>query len=441
MNFVRHISVTLVLTCVALCPAGCSRIITAEGKSTAKPKEEKLVAVKTVSVVQQELRKTTVQPATIHAYYTAAIQARVPGYVSEVNSDIGTVVKVGDVLAVIHVPEMTQQRLVADAHVARQLAEEERATAGIELAKASVQAAESQVAQVKSQLQQVEASLAAAEAEFSRTEDLVQRGSVQPRLLDEVRKRRDSETAGKAAVVSAILSAEANVTVAKSKAAAAAADLKAAIAATTVKKAELSELDELIKFATLIAPFDGVVTKRNVSPGDLVSADSHGDALFIVSQLDKVRIHIPIPENDAVHVNPGDSISLNFPSFPEEDLMTATVTRLTGTLDASTRTMLVEAEVPNTDGKLIPGMFGQAQISLGTTAAANVLPAHAVRFSEDGAAYVYVVDGKEVTVASVTTGVDDGNTIEITSGVESGQSVIDAHLQRFTDGQQVRVLK
>jgi HlyD family secretion protein len=86
-------------------------------------------------------------------------------------------------------------------------------------------------------------------------------------------------------------------------------------------------------------------------------------------------------------------------------------------------------------------MFGQASITLSTNLAANVLPARAVRFSETGDSYVYVVADEKVTVVPVTTGADDGNTIEIASGVEAGQFVLDAHLQRFTNGQMVRIVE
>ena len=103
--------------------------------------------------------------------------------------------------------------------------------------------------------------------------------------------------------------------------------------------------------------------------------------------------------------------------------------------------MLVEAEIENTDRKLLPGMFGQASITLNANIAANMLPARAVRFDESGQAYVYVVDQAEtVSVVNVTTGIDDGRRIEIRSGLDAGQQVVDAHLSRFSNGQQVRIL-
>lgn len=437
-----HIAIVSALAAgLALNSAGCSQPAAADPKATVEAKTQKPVAIKTVAVVQQDVRQTSVQPATVHPFYTAEIQAKVRGYVSEVNADIGDVVKAGSVLAVIDVPETGKQRLMALAMVERQKAEEHRARANIELAKANVQAFEALEAEAKSKLQQVKASLAAAEAEFQRTDDLVNRGAIQPGILDEVRERRDSAAAGKSAVAATIASANANVIVAKSRLAAAKADLQAAEAETRIKEREVEQIDELIKFATLTAPFDGVVTVRNVSPGNLVSERSIDRPLFVISQLDRMRIHIPVPEDDAALVQQGDSITVRFPSFPAEEAMEVSVTRLTGSLDPNTRMMLVEAEVANTDGKLLPGMFGKAEITLGTKLAATVLPARTVRFREDGEACVYVVTDGKITVVPVTTGADDGNTIEIAAGVKAGQIVVDNHLQRFTDGQVVRVVK
>jgi multidrug efflux pump subunit AcrA (membrane-fusion protein) len=100
--------------------------------------------------------------------------------------------------------------------------------------------------------------------------------------------------------------------------------------------------------------------------------------------------------------------------------------------------MLVEAELPNPDGKLLPGMFGQALIKSSQSVASNRLPSRAVRFKEDGEAYVYVVaqDGT-VKITPVTTGADDGVTVEIVEGLSSDQRVVDAHLERFAEGQRV----
>ncbi|QDT12515.1 Toluene efflux pump periplasmic linker protein TtgG precursor [Planctomycetes bacterium K23_9] len=430
----------IAVLCTVALMAGCS-----PEQVTLKSKEAGKVQVRTVAVATEAIPQTTVQPASVHAYHRVEIRANTSGFVKTLNTDIGELVQAGDVLAEIDVPEMLMQREVIEARIERLVAEEQQAEALIELAEAAVKSATAKVAEAESLVAGTDASVAAAEAEFSRTQDMVGRGSLQSRVLDEVRMKRDSESANKQAVESATDSARANVAVAKAKKRAAEADMKAAKAATEITKRELEEIDVMIAYGTLKAPFTGLVTQRNIEPGDLVRSASEvgsGKPLFVISQIDKVRVRIPVPESDAALVNPGDSIALTFPSFKAEPPMAATVTRISGSLDPATRTMMIEADMPNPDGKLMPGMFGQALIQMDTTLAANVLPARAIRFDETGKAYVYVVgDDDVVSIADVATGLDDGNSIEVLSGVEPGQRVIDSHLKRFTDGQQVAVLQ
>lgn len=437
-------SPTLPLVVVAIgllaVTSGCSEATSA----TAKKDPGKPVPVKTVSVSQEEVRRTTSQPATVHPYYRTEIRAKVGGYVGELKVDIGDYVEAGAVLAVIVAPEMQKQREIIEARIGRYQAEEGRAEAGVDLARANVRSAEAKLAQSKSELARADASLAAAESEFTRTSDLVERQSLQSRVLDEVRKKRDSQLASREAVASAINSAEADVAVASAREASAQADLKTALAETAIAQRELEELDVLIGYTTLKAPFAGVVTQRSVDPGDLVRKESEvgsGHPLFVISRTDRVRVHIPVPEVDAALISRGDAISLQFPSFPAEETLTAEVTRMAGDLDPSTRTMLVESEIDNPDRKLLPGMFGQAVITLSTTSATNMLPARAIRFSESGQAYVYIVDSdRRVSVQEVTTGLDTGHAIEIVSGLQPGQQVVDAHLKRFADGDRVAPL-
>ena len=411
----------------------------------ARNSQAKRVPVKTVSVAEEIVQKTTVQPATVHAYYEVEIRPKVTGYVSAVNCDIGEVVAKGAILAIVDVPELEKQNEIIQARIVRFQSAEVQAQAGIELAAADVVSADARLAQSQSELRRVAASLAAAESEFSRTQDLVNRQSVESRLLDEARKRRDSELASREATQSAITSAEAEVTVAKAKRTAAEADLATAKADTTIAQRELEEAEVLLGYVTLRAPFDGIVTKRTVDPGQLVREADSGQLqgpLFVISQIEKVRVHVAVPESDAASVRQGDSISISFPFHPGEEPVQGSVTRISSSLDPSTRTMLVEAEIQNPERKLLPGMFGQATIQSAAKAVAQTLPARAIRFDEAGQAFVYVVDEADtVAVVNVTTGLDDGIRIEIVDGLQTNQRVIDAHLRRFTDGEQVTVLQ
>ncbi|MEZ6088614.1 MAG: efflux RND transporter periplasmic adaptor subunit [Pirellulaceae bacterium] len=258
-----------------------------------------------------------------------------------------------------------------------------------------------------------------------------------------MRKRRDSELAAKKAVISAVAAAEAEVGVSEAEKSAAEARLKMSHSKTEVARRQLDELQVTLDFASVTAPFDGMVTQRHVDPGDLIESRGGGDAkpLFVVSKVDKLRVRVPVPEVDAPFVEPGDPIIFTFPSFAAEPPLEATVTRRSGSLDPSTRTMIVEAEIENTEGRLLPGMFGQATITLETKVAATMLPSRAVRFDESGRAYVYLLDENDtVKLADITPGVDTGTEIEIVTGLQAGDVVIGPHLKRFREGQQVKPL-
>ncbi len=432
-------SIPLLLLGSALAAAGCR-----SDQPVAKKSDElKLTRVNTVAAVATEITKTSQQPATVLPFYETAIRSKVSGYVTELSADIGDFVQAGQTLALIDIPELEKQRLVIESRIDLLSAQRQGASAGVDLAEASVQSSKAKLEQAKSELGQVDASLAAAEAEFDRTQDLVERGSLQPRILDEVRKKRDSQSAAKDAVASAVQSAQADVAVAEAQKAAAAANLLTAEARTQVARRELEELDVMIGYAAVKAPYSGFITKRSVNLGDLVDGTvGKGSApLFVLCQIDKVRIQVPVPEIDAPFVQPGDTLQVHFPSFASEGAIEMTVTRISSRLDAHTRTMIVEAEYDNAKRSLLPGMFGQASVTLDTKIAANMLPSRAVRFDESGNAYVYLLSGEnKVNVTQVTTGFDSGTQIEILAGIDAGQLVIDSHLKRFSDGQLVQPL-
>lgn len=399
--------------------------------------------VNAVMATEAEVIRTTVQPATAVAYYHARIRARVSGYVRDVLVDIGDPVREGQVMAVIDVPEMEQRARVQQAQIKRDEAAELSAAADVELTRSRIEQAQAKLVEAESQLAQAAASLAAAEAEFQRTQDLVQRGSLQSRMLDEARKRRDSEEAAEQAVKSVIGSAQAEVAVARSQLEASQARLASAEAETEISRRQLDEIKVLLSYASLRAPFDGVVTKRFVNPGDLVAEAGSDERtlLYEVSQLDPIRIHVAVPEAEAALVSKGDLIQIEFPSFASEPTVRCEVARTSGDLDPTTRTMLVEAELENSEGRVIPGMFGQATIQLDAKVAANMLPARSVRFDDSGSAFVYRIDEEDrVRVTPVVIGADDGIQLEILKGIASGDAVVDAHLHRFKEGQAVAVI-
>ena len=217
-------------------------------------------------------------------------------------------------------------------------------------------------------------------------------------------------------------------------------------AAVTVAEKQLEELTVRMGYATLRAPFDGVVTTRNVNPGDLVrnaqnSAGAATKALFTVVRIDQVRIRSAVPERDAPWVDVGDEAV--FVSTSLRSQIEGRVSRMSKSLDPATRTMVVEFDVPNPDRRLIPGIFGQMTIVLEEHADALVIPAGSLRVGKDGGdKHVYVVEaGNTVRHAKVVTGMDDGHEIEILSGLNGDERVVTGILGRLAPGQKVRVIE
>jgi HlyD family secretion protein len=399
--------------------------------------------VTAVAVTRADLTRTTTQPATVHAYFEARVYAKVSGYLKELRVDIGQKVEAGEVLAVIDVPEMAKQCERQQRVITQLEAEERRAQAEVELARANVTAAQAQQDEARANVEKADAQLAADQAECNRVEDLVQRQSLEGRLLDEARARLDAAKAARSAAQAALASAAANVDVYNARVAAADADQATAEAETEVARKQFEELDDMLRYATLTAPFAGVVVQRGVELGDLVrntqTASDAREPLFTITQIDQVRVRIAVPEDDAPWADPGDEVAVRLTALSGRPIH-GQITRVAHALDPSTRTMLVEMDVQNPDLKLIPGLYGEGTISLEAVAGALVLPAGAVRHTETGDSYVYTVDNAgTVHIASVQTGLDDGNQIQITSGLSEGTQVVNAIIGRLEEGQKVRV--
>lgn len=434
----------VVITVAALLSAsfpGCKNggvAVSDEVKSQAKD-----VSVPVLSPQRVDKSRTTTQPATVHAFYRAEIHSKVAGYVTQLKADIGQKVTAKQELAVISVPEMEKRRERHLATIERLVAEEKRAEAEQVVAKENVNAFAAMVTKAKADVNKTIAQLTASNSEYNRVKDLVERQSVAKRLLDEALKTFEAAQAEKASAEAEVLSADANLNLARAKAEAAVAMAAVAKATTDETRRELDELDELMKYATLTAPFAGVVIERHVDPGDLVrniqETSGTDSPLFVVVQIDPVRIRVAVPERDASLVSVGDTANISLQALGGT-VIQAAVCRTAGALDESTRTIMVEVDVPNPEGNLLPGMFGQATIDLEPSKSRIMLPANAVRFDEVGRSYVYVVNGSnQIDVVEVKTGLDSGEQIEITSGLTGSERVVGPTLRRLKQGQKVRI--
>jgi RND family efflux transporter MFP subunit len=451
MATAKRVSTVLMAALLVACFTGCPAQLAARaaagqsdpGAATEQQAGGDQAAVRTFAPQKISLARTTTQPATIHAYHQAEVYAKVAGYLEELNVDIGQKVEAGTVLATIAVPEMAKAREKQQAAVRHLQADEKRAGAEITVAQANAESAQAALEQARADVSAADAHLKAARIEFERVDELVQSQALAERLRDEALKRFESAQAAKSAVESAVVSAGANLGVAKAKLEAARADLATARARTEVAAKELEELDARMSYLTLRSPFPGIVTERNADPGDLIGDSQNGlskdgTPLFVVTRLDRIRVRVPVPERDAPLVDVGDAVQITLPALPDQTLE-GEVSRVAGLLAEQTRTMLAEIDLPNPHRKILPGMFGQATITLEAPREKLTLPARAVRYDEHGNSYVYVVNAaSEIEVVEVSTGLDDGQQIEITSGLNGDERVVEPLLRRLKPGQKVR---
>jgi RND family efflux transporter MFP subunit len=182
-----------------------------------------------------------------------------------------------------------------------------------------------------------------------------------------------------------------------------------------------------------------MVTERCVDPGDLVTQSTSGQPLFTVADVDTVRVRATVPEADVPWVREGAVATLNVAAIAGRGF-TGKVSRIAGSVDESTRTMLVEVDLPNSTGELRPGMYGELTLVLEHKDNALVLPARVVRHDEQGHAFVYTVTSDNVVhKTAVVTGMDTGAEIEILSPLEGGERIVDATITTLNDGQRVSV--
>lgn len=203
-------------------------------------------------------------------------------------------------------------------------------------------------------------------------------------------------------------------------------------------EAILKRLRDLQSFGTVVAPFDGMITRRNVNVGDLVNAGNTGtaQAMFAMARTDKLHVYVYLPQDRASQVQVGDEVELfqlNAPDKPYKGV----VARTAGAIDINTRTMQVDIEIPNQDRKLLPGSYVEVamKIKVGDTL---TVPTNSLIFGAGGPFIAVVVDGK-VQKKKVALGIDFGMTVEVRSGVTSSDQIILNPLDSITNGQPVSI--
>lgn len=320
-----------------------------------------------------------VLPGNIQAVTEAPILARAEGYVLKRYVDIGDRVAAGQLLAEIQAPDLDQQVRQAQASVVQSESDLERANAALEQGKAN-----ESIAKVTA----------------TRWQNLVQRGAVSKQENDQYQAQFQAQTANVKALERAIDAAKGNI---------------------VAMQANLGRLREMQGYLSVRAPFAGVITLRNVDVGTLVNTGS--TMLFRIAQTNLLRTYLNVPQASASDVHVGQLATLARPEDPQ-DKFSGQVTRTSDALDPSSRTLLVEVQVPNQQGKLLPGMYVEVNLHLPRKDPPLLLPSDTLSVRPEGT-MVAALDTKDrVHFEHVVIGRDYGSSIEILSGIDAGQRVI-----------------
>ncbi|WP_253370201.1 MULTISPECIES: efflux RND transporter periplasmic adaptor subunit [Methylorubrum] len=322
-------------------------------------------------------------PGQTEPFATARIYPRATGYIAERHVDLGSRVKKGDVLLRIAAPDLDQQLAQAEAQLGQLEAQLLRARAMVDQAKANANLAQ---------------------ATNSRTSTLAGQGWAS-------KQNADNTQAGVLAQQANLASAEADVKVAQ-------ANIKA-------QQATVGRLKALTGFEVVTAPFDGVVTTRNVDVGDLVQADAgSGTPLLSMDRDDVLRISVNVPQNAAVGVQPGVKAQIKVPQMPDRSF-SGVVERSSVALLASSRTLTTQVDVPNPDRTLRPGLYVYVTLAIPRTGGATVaVPAEALVFNQSGTRVAVAREDDRVNWVEVHVARDKGTVVEVDKGLSGGERLV-----------------
>jgi RND family efflux transporter MFP subunit len=350
---------------------------------TAEQQANFVPTVRVANVAQRLGTQDVTLPATTLGFEAANIYARASGYVLKRYVDIGDHVKAGQLLAEITAPEV-----------------------------------EAQVAQYQNSLQQAQATIRQNQAQRASTQVTSMRSTVLAKEGWDTLEQGDVDRYSFQAQQHATTAAQYNA---------------------AAMEQQLRYYNQQKIYQQVLAPFDGVITQRNIDVGSLITADAAGGtSMFSLQQSDVLRVWVYVPQDDAFGVKPGVEAVIRVPAMPN---LTAhgTVTRIADALQPGTRTLLTEVDVPNPDGALQPGVYCTVELKVPRTSPALVVPASAVIFNQDGM-QVAVVENDIVRLHKIVITTDYGTEVEVSEGVKPGDQVILQPPVNVADGDRVKTI-
>jgi RND family efflux transporter MFP subunit len=205
-------------------------------------------------------------------------------------------------------------------------------------------------------------------------------------------------------------------------------------------EANVRRLQRTEAFKRVVAPFGGVVTARSVEVGDLINGGNGGagNALFRLAQVDTLRVYVYVPQAYAQRIKVGDKVTITQAELPGK-VFEGAVARTAGAIDASTRTLQLEINLPNKDNALLAGSYVQVSLPMERSSGALLAPSNVLLFRPEGPRVAVVGDGGKVKLQPVTLGHDLGNSIELLSGVTTAEKLVVNPPDSLADGDVVQV--
>jgi RND family efflux transporter MFP subunit len=317
-------------------------------------------------------------PGSIQAITEAPVLARASGYIKQRFGDIGDRVKAGQALAQIDAPELDQQVIEA---------------------KANLQQAHAVLDESNASYEQGKANLDLAKVSADRWKQLLARGVVSRQENDTYNSQYNAQLAGVRSLERAIAAQQHTV---------------------AASEANLSRLKQMQDFETVRAPFDGIITLRNVDSGTLVTGGT--TLLFRIAQINVLRTYLNVPQTNSAAIHTGQKAALRVSSLP--GVFEGAVARTANSLDPASRTLLVEVHVQNPTGALMPGMYAQVSLATERPNPPLLVPSDAL-IVRPGANLIAVLrPDHTVHLQTVEVGRDYGDRLEILTGLEDGATII-----------------
>jgi RND family efflux transporter MFP subunit len=396
-SFLKFAGTAASVGAIAFCAAGavgCGR----SGDSSQSVSADAPATAAVVKVKRTPLSNTLSIAGEFLPYQEVELHAKVTGYIRNINVDIGDRVHKGQVLANLEVPEL--------------VAQEQAASAGVRHSQEEISRAENDVVRAESDH-------AALHAAATR---LKQASEARPGLIAE--QELDDATAKDR-------SSQAQVDAAKSA-------LSASRQQLQVSQADQQHYAAMSDYSRITAPFDGVVTWRYADTGSLIQAGtSNSNSMPVVklSQVDVLRLRLPVPESLAASVHDGEPADIRVKATNRR--FSGKIMRFTDSLDRSTRTMQVEVDVPNKDYKLTPGMYAEVSLRVQNEPNALTIPLQAISRGADKTTVLLVNSQNHVEEREIRTGIESPDRVQIMSGLNEGDRVIAGNLGKYRAGQHV----